>query len=438
LNFYQRFLKIIGEFESLKKMIKKRGMLFACALLIFTFLMLNPEQIPNSTRAANPSDSVAVSNPPLIELDSHLLKFLSFPLAPFPKPQFIKIRNAGGGALKWTISKDKSWLTVSPSSGVNKGEIQASVNPSSLRSGVYLGMIKVQSKTAANSPQTIKIILEIRDKTFYAGFRSSRYGISPFPESEYWARVGREMAGRFKKALPGGVWIVGIALDDGGCLLNFPSPGKAYTSIQFLDVDQNEEYLSYFDSHQISVWLQVEPGDANVSTLIDLVLNRYQRHPCVKGFGVDVEWFRWKSNQWGKTVADSEASYWSKKVWSHKPSYSLFLKHWLPSKMPPAFRNGLFFIDDSQEFPSLDEMVEEFKVWGAYFWPNPVGFQFGYEADKPWWEKLSDPPSAIGSALKQSIPNTYGLFWVDFTLEIVFPPLFFQAIAHDFIDTRER
>jgi hypothetical protein len=210
-------------------------------------------------------------------------------------------------------------------------------------------------------------------------------------------------------------------MDDGTCELNFPGPGGSYPKIIFLDSDQNEEYLTFFDSQGMSIWLQVEPGDADLPTLIDIVLDRYGRHPCVTGFGVDCEWYRWTTNTWGKAVTDAEAARWSERVLSRKASYSLFLKHWMPERMPPSFRTGLFFIDDSQKFLSLEAMVEEFQAWGRRFDPSSVGFQFGYEADRVWWAGLSDPPAAISGALRRSIPNLHSLIWVDFTLREVFP-----------------
>jgi hypothetical protein len=82
------------------------------------------------------------------------------------------------------------------------------------------------------------------------------------------------------------------------------------------------------------------------------------------------------------------------------------------------------FVDDSQEFTSgLPQMVSEFKSWGAKFAPNKVAFQFGYPIDSTWWRQYADPPKAIGDALLANVPNTYGLFWVDFTIVRVFPVL---------------
>ena len=96
--------------------------------------------------------------------------------------------------------------------------------------------------------------------------------------------------------------------------------------------------------------------------LIDLVLTQYRHHPSVIGFGVDVEWYQIATHDEGKAVTDAEAQAWSERVRSYNPNYLLFVKHWLTSKMPPTYRTGMVFIDDSQELPSLDAMVDEFTT----------------------------------------------------------------------------
>jgi hypothetical protein len=161
---------------------------------------------------------------------------------------------------------------------------------------------------------------------------------------------------------------------------------------------------------------------ADVPTLIDLVMERYHRHPCVIGFGVDVEWYRWseKDNE-GLAVSDQRAQDWVKRLNRWNPSYLLFLKHWEPDKLPPTYRDGLVLIDDSQIFPSLDEMVQEFARWARWFYPAPVGFQIGYPSDRAWWQKLIDPPAEIGQAILSVAPNATDLFWVDFTMKEIWP-----------------
>ena len=90
--------------------------------------------------------------------------------------------------------------------------------------------------------------------------------------------------------------------------------------------------------------------------------------------------------------------------------------------MPPTYRDGLLFVDDGQEFKSPGAMLAEFSTWGAHFAPSPVGFQFGYESDRKWWEKLSpDPPTRIGNAILASVSNTSDLYWVDFSARTIWP-----------------
>ena len=69
----------------------------------------------------------------------------------------------------------------------------------------------------------------------------------------------------------------------------------------------------------------------------------------------------------------------------------------------------------------MDAMMTEFAAWVQYFAPAPVGFQFGYTADKSWWSRLNDPPKSIGYGIFSRITNTSGLFWVDFTAHDIWP-----------------
>jgi len=262
--------------------------------------------------------------------------------------------------------------------------------------------------------------MNIPKSSLGAGFRYSSYGPGYNPGAEYWASVGEQMAGAFPYAKPATIWIVGV-LHRKGVYLSFDCEPED-PDIQCGSVDINEETLTLFDERGFDVWLQVEPGNANVDELIDLVLDQYKHHASVIGFGIDVEWYKSTSGPEGQPVTDEEARRWAEKVRAHDPSYRLFLKHWDQNWMPPTEREGIFFVDDSQQFQSFDQMVDEFNKWGKTFASSPVGFQYGYPADKVWWEKLQDPLKDIGQALLDKVPNTQGLFWVDFTVLDVFPP----------------
>lgn len=257
----------------------------------------------------------------------------------------------------------------------------------------------------------------------YAGVRSSSYGIDPFPEPEGWQKAMQTMSEYFEGSTPCAIWIVGKFERNKACHLFFPSDGKTYTNIEFETEDTHERYLSLFDRVGIKVFLQVEPASADLPTLIDIVLNRYKHHPCVIGFGVDVEWHRESENpEWGVPVNDQQAEMWEQRVKAHNPQYKLFLKHWDRNWMPKNYRGDIIFVDDSQILPNLDAMLDEFvNYWSAYFYPNMVLFQIGYPSDKSWWEKLENPPSEIGMAIASRIKQDCGIFWVDFTLRDVLP-----------------
>lgn len=277
-----------------------------------------------------------------------------------------------------------------------------------------------QSPTNTPTADTHPPPTEIPEASLGAGFRYSSYGPAYNPGPEYWASVGEQMAAKFPDAKPAAIWIVGI-LDGEGTYLSFDcEPQDPHIRCSYVDI--NEATLTLFDKKGFDVWLQVEPGNASVDELIGIVLDQYKHHPSVVGFGIDVEWYRSTNGPEGQPITDEEAKRWVAAVRKHDPEYKLFLKHWEKDWMPPTERAGIFFVDDSQQFESLERMAAEFSDWGKHFAPAPVGFQYGYPADKVWWQRLSDPPKDIGQALLENAPNTQGLFWVDFTALDLFPP----------------
>lgn len=263
-------------------------------------------------------------------------------------------------------------------------------------------------------------VIENKDTCLRAGFRFSSYGIEYDAGTDYWIETAIEISNKFSHASPASIWIVGV-LSDSGTYLNFPVE-TTNPLIKYSAVDKNEEILNRFDENGFKIWLQVEPGNASVEELIPLVLNKYKHHTCIIGFGVDVEWYKSVDQPDGEVVTDEIARRWLTTIQEIDPDYKLFLKHWLIEKMPKTERTDIVFIDDSQMFESMNQMVTEFEVWGNHFAPAKVGFQFGYEADKKWWDKFNDPVSTISEDILKRIPNTRGLYWVDFTLFDVFPP----------------
>jgi len=252
-----------------------------------------------------------------------------------------------------------------------------------------------------------------------AGWTSSPYEFQTEVEPNYWVNVAKDIASKVPDSVPSGVWVLGERVGN-ECRLSFNS-SVAYPNIMFSDTDVNEEIFDAFDAAGLKVWLQVEPADANVSTLINLVLQRYQHHSCVIGFGVDVEWLQPGQYEYGRAVTNEEAQTWLDEVESYNSSFQLFLKHWLIEKMPTIYPAGLVFIDDSQDFPNMDALVDEFNQWATHFQSSHVGFQIGYDSDWAWWSELGDPYKAITDRLSGENLNCNGVYWVDFTLKTLYP-----------------
>ncbi len=254
-----------------------------------------------------------------------------------------------------------------------------------------------------------------------AGFRYSSYGVDKMPSDDYWVGAGKIISSKLKGTRPEAIWIVGEIISDTGVRLNFPctSSNPLIVSSQ---TDRNEGIFDKFDQEGYRIWIQVEPGDVDVIELINIVCSRYKHHPCIVGFGIDVEWYKISGNEDGRAVSDDEAKAWVAAVKQHDKKYKLFLKHWLLEKMPPTERNDIVFINDGQAFNAMTDMVEFFTVWASYFSPSSVGYQFGYLADKKWWGDLADPFQTISQNILVNSPNTGSVFWVDFSILDVFPP----------------
>ena len=85
--------------------------------------------------------------------------------------------------------------------------------------------------------------------------------------------------------------------------------------------------------------------------------------------------------------------------------------------MPPTYRDGMIFVDDSQGFDTLTSVKNEFKEWAEKFADNPVFFQIGYEADEHLWVKnpIDFAKTIIDETTKYN--KHVGILWVDFIMK---------------------
>jgi hypothetical protein len=99
-----------------------------------------------------------------IELSASEFTFVAVDGEANPEEQVLTIRNIGIAPLTWEIIEDCSWLDVWPNSGGSTGEIDEvtlAVDISKLDAGLYNFELVVTANEAANSPQTIKVKLNI-------------------------------------------------------------------------------------------------------------------------------------------------------------------------------------------------------------------------------------------------------------------------------------
>ncbi len=136
----------------------------------------SPRYIPVSlTLTAAPST-------PTIGLNTTSIGFAGTVGGTNPSPQTIGVSNVGGGALTWNAGDDATWLTLSPSSGTNKGTVTASVNLVGLLSGNYTATVTVTATGA--TAKTLPVTLTVTGST-----ASGTIGFSP-PSLTFTGTVG--------------------------------------------------------------------------------------------------------------------------------------------------------------------------------------------------------------------------------------------------------
>lgn len=274
----------------------------------------------------------------------------------------------------------------------------------------------IQNGKVTLAPKTVPVA--------YAGVRCSTYGIDPFPSVEEWDKYAAHMQAGFEGSSGSYVWIVGYVEGNGAkkqCVLNFPIDEKIEYVTDF-PMDMNEEFLTMADKKGYSVWLQVEPGDADIVELAGAVMSHYKNHKSVKGFGIDVEWYHpGGTDGYGVPLTDEIAEQIDKKIKKIDRRFNYFVKHWDEEWLPPTYRSDMIFVNDSQGHKSLQSMKHEFDSWAEHFAPNPVMYQIGYPADKRIWSKYDKPEYELGAYLAKGAADNQnvGIIWVDFSLREV-------------------
>ncbi|MFC2160131.1 SBBP repeat-containing protein [Acidobacteriota bacterium] len=133
---------------------------------------------------------------PSISLSKSVLNFGATTTTVKTNDQQFCIYNSGGGTLVWAISDDVLWLNCSSQGSIGNAEINVSVNPNGLSTGIHQGKITVFAASADNSPQSINVFLLVFD----SGQDSHPFGYFDTPVNG--------------STISGSVAVTGWALDD--------------------------------------------------------------------------------------------------------------------------------------------------------------------------------------------------------------------------------
>ena len=104
---------------------------------------------------------------PVLEYSPTKLEFTIQQGAPNSDNQSVDIWNYGKGFFHWTVSKDKDWVILDPTSGTAYGDkiattVTVAVNSSNMTSGNYTANITISAPGALQSPQVVLVYLEIK------------------------------------------------------------------------------------------------------------------------------------------------------------------------------------------------------------------------------------------------------------------------------------
>ncbi|NIM15748.1 MAG: hypothetical protein GTO45_27485, partial [Candidatus Aminicenantes bacterium] len=112
-----------------------------------------------------------------------------------------RVKNIGGGTLNFSVSDDRTWISVSPNSGSCESQqksdiITVTITTSGLAYGSdNTGTITVSDLNASNSPQTISVTVSIRDLVKCKLYRYLNSSIGDHYYTTNWNELGNGAGG---------------------------------------------------------------------------------------------------------------------------------------------------------------------------------------------------------------------------------------------------
>ncbi|OGD19565.1 MAG: hypothetical protein A2W03_01365 [Candidatus Aminicenantes bacterium RBG_16_63_16] len=112
------------------------------------------------------SPDAALLERPIIWLNASEISFSASEAGPVPSSQELRIRNSGKNALKYTLSDDAPWLSITPAEGSSTGQVNGhaiAVDAGGMtgRDAAYTATITITCGDAYNNPQKVSVSLNL-------------------------------------------------------------------------------------------------------------------------------------------------------------------------------------------------------------------------------------------------------------------------------------
>jgi hypothetical protein len=131
--------------------------------------ILNGIQVGGSSSSSSSSGGDATTPPPpapVLSVSGSTLSVSGTVGGSNPAAQTIAVSNSGGGALSWTASGNQNWMSVSPASGTNSGNVSVGINMSGMSAGTYTGTVTV---AGGGTTKTVGVTLALASSGNTAG-----------------------------------------------------------------------------------------------------------------------------------------------------------------------------------------------------------------------------------------------------------------------------
>jgi hypothetical protein len=167
---------------------------------------------------------------------------------------------------------------------------------------------------------------------------------------------------------------------------------KKWKIYSYNQTDKVEPYLDRFDRDGLKVILSIQPNEAEVADLIDIILSRYGHHKSVIGVNIDMEW---KLTGNPNHASNKERDLWLTKLQGYNPKFKLFLTNFKDQSYFPDDTKDIVILYDGEKTTQDKLMAKYGELAGHY---TSVGIYTGYPS--------STPPTASHERIIDAAPNT--------------------------------